>query len=112
VARSLSGWDRSIQEGRDHFRFGTGLNDFGTLADVSMSFRIVEDDVVGNPSHQTELADKAKKCSQSPKLILSPALIRVVVTLGAVPPSSQENPYLLSHRIFRPPDVATTEKVP
>ena len=44
-------------------------------------------------------ADLSEEGCQPPELILAPLLIGVVVTLGAIQPSSQEDPHLFRHDI-------------
>src|SRR4051794_39488402 len=39
--------------------------------------------------------------SQTPKLILAPGLVRVIVTLRAIEPAAKKNPDFLSHRFTR-----------
>ena len=83
-----------IEERRHDLCFRPGMDHRSARSLFAITAGLVND-------HPANLSHLAKKGCHPPKLILAPSLKRVVVTLGAIQPSPEEDPNLLSHDVPR-----------
>ena len=93
----------TVRENRFDLLPATRMDNFHTFPRISkvgfFSRRVVEEDGCpeARPFGSTELAEERSK---SPKLILVPLFIGVIVTLSTIQTSTQENPHLFRHDIL------------
>src|SRR5258706_509662 len=84
------------------------MEDFRPSSILSVTSRVVENHGGTCSSQISNISQAPKKNKESPELVLAPSFIRMVVTLGAVQPTAQEDSNFLGHHVLRTTQVRTT----
>src|SRR5262245_4064954 len=91
---------RTIKERWLNILLRSGMNKLQPSSQLPMSPRIVDQDEIDLVSKSCETA---KKRRHAPVLVLTPSFVRMVVTLGAIQPSTEKDANLFSHDVLRVP---------
>src|SRR6266508_3646473 len=93
--------NRSVKKRRIDFFLGAGMNNLAHAAAPAVTVRVVQDNSLGANFHKPEERQPLEEAGHSPELVLRPVLEGMIMTLGAVDPSSEKNPDLFGHRVLR-----------
>src|SRR5438876_1806779 len=105
---------RAIEERGSQLDLRARVVDLDAAVDVGIAhflvLRVIEDHIlVAGVPH---LEHAPEEGSQTPKLVLAPALVRMVVALSAIESAAQEHANFLSHRLAGRADDIVGEEVP